>query len=165
MSDLPVLLRMIRGEDDQPAAEPERAEPEAPEVPGAEPPSLPAILPESQVTAKDAAREAMSIAWKAALLRFREMSRTEDGMLHGLLNAKPPSVAEQCKYAQSRAWVPIGHDGGIAETAGTVYHAVIGRPGVALGNSIAALAARPLRFAIAVFLVTLALIVALVIFA
>lgn len=165
MSDLPALLRIARGEDDQPAAEPEHTEPPAPEVPRAAPPSLPAILPESQVTARDAAREALFIAWRAALLRFREMSRAEGGMLHGLLNAKPPSVAEQCRYAQSRAWVPIGHDGGIAEMAGTVYHAVIGRPGVALGNSIAALAARPLRFAIAAFLVILALIVAFVIFA
>ena len=118
MGDLPVLLRMIRGEDDEPAAEPERAEPEAPEVPGAAPPSLPAILPESQVTAKDAAREALSVAWRAALLRFREMSRAEGGMLHGLLNAKPPSVAEQCKYAQSRAWVPLGHDREIAVRSG-----------------------------------------------
>jgi hypothetical protein len=100
-----------------------------------------------QVTA--AAVHGFRTAWR----RARDLSRREGGLVHGLLSGKPPSVTEQCEYAKSRAWVPPGHDGGLAERLGIVYHAVIGRPGVTAGNLVSAVCARPLRFFLVLFTV------------
>jgi hypothetical protein len=101
---------------------------------------------------REQAAAALRFSVERARARTTDVSRREGSVVHGLVNAKPPSVAEQSAYATSRAWVPPGHQGGWAERSGVAYHAMIGRPGVALGNTISALCARPLRFAIAAFL-------------
>jgi len=88
--------------------------------------------------------------------RSRELAEREGGMVSGLLSSPPPSVADQNAYAKSRAWVPPGQDGGLAEGMGVIYHALVGRPGVAVGNAFSATHARPLRWCIALG-VTLAL--------
>ena len=141
MGDLASVLRLARGDDHEPET-----------APDPEPAVLP-VLRGTQVSLGDQAKAAAAVALASARRHVAEMSRREGGVVNGLLNAKPPSVQEQCDYAKSRAWVPAAHDGGIAETLGVAYHALIGRPGVALGNLIAGISARPLRFLIAAFLV------------
>jgi hypothetical protein len=152
MSDMDRLLRIIKREDD-----PETAAPD----PGEETPRAPLVtLQGERMKPREQAVAALRFSVERARTGAGEVSRREGSVVHGLMNAKPPSVAEQREYAASRAWVPPGHAGGWAEKLGVLYHAVIGRPGVALGNTISALAARPLRFAIAAFLLgALALIV------
>lgn len=98
-------------------------------------------------------------AFRAARLRARDMARRPGGPVNALLEGKPPSVAEQGDYARSRAWVPPGHQGGLADRLGVIYHLLIGRPGVALGNSVSAVASRPLRFGL--FLLTVLIVTVL----
>jgi hypothetical protein len=100
----------------------------------------------SRVSVKDQSAAAIGHAFRTAYRRARDLSRREGGLVHGLLAGKPSSVLEQCEYARSRAWVPPGHDGGLAERLGVIYHVLVGRPGVAAGNLISAVTSRPLRF-------------------
>lgn len=103
------------------------------------------MLQGGQMTSAEQVREAIAHAIRVALLRFREARKHPGGLIHGLLAAKPRSVLEQCEYAQGRAWVPAGKDGGLSEGLGVVFHAVIGRPGTAIGNIISGLCGSPLR--------------------
>lgn len=135
---LPQLLRAAPASEDEPDAE------LAPEP--APSPGLPALTQGGQMAWREQAGAAVVHAFRVAWLRARTLSGREGGMVHGLLSARPPSVLEQHEYAKSRAWVPPGHDGGIAEKAGVLYHALIGRPGVAFFDLGAALVSRPLRF-------------------
>jgi hypothetical protein len=113
------------------------------------------MLQGGQMGAGDQAREAVAHAYRVALLRFREARKREGGLIHGLMIARPPSVQEQCDYAASRAWVPPGHDGGIAEMAGAVYHLLIGRPGVAFFNLGSAIFSRPLRLLLTLLILSM----------
>ena len=144
------LLAVLRGDgtaEDAPEA------PEAPQAATEDPrPPAPLILRGGKMTPQQQVWAAFSHAVLAARHHARAQSRREGGLVNGLMNGKPPSFREQSEYAASRAWVPPGHEGGLAERAGVLYHAVIGKPGVALGNTISAVFARPLRLAIAAFL-------------
>jgi hypothetical protein len=91
----------------------------------------------------------LRMAWK----RTQDFSRREGNVIHGLLRAKPESLAEHSAYVSSRAWVPPAHEGGIAERAGVAYGRTIAPPAIALFNAGSAIAARPLRGTIA-FLTT-----------
>lgn len=148
MSDIQRLLSVIRGED---APEPE----EAPDATAGEPERVHAVTTPALATMgwQDQMRAAMGHSWRTARYRSKALSEREGGMVHGLLSAQPPSVRGQCEYAKSRAWVPPGHEGGMADRAGMIYHLLIGRPGVALGNTISGLCARPFRFAAALLIV------------
>jgi hypothetical protein len=88
---------------------------------------------------------------KAAIARRYEAR--PDGLLRGLLHAKPESLAEHRNYVRSRAWVPEGHEGSLIPGIGVLYHNTIGVTLVALGNAISALGARQLRFMIACLVV------------
>lgn len=147
MGDLHVLRSILRGED---APEPD-GEPGAAEEPVTAPETAPApgVAQVATMTWQDQSRAVAGHTWRTARRRAAALSEREGGMVHGLLSAQPPSVRDQCEYAKSRAWVPSGHEGGMADRAGMIYHLLIGRPGVALGNTISALCARPFRFAIA----------------
>ena len=147
MSDRDRLLRIIRRED-EPAAEPDET---------GESPTTPLVTLQGE---RMKPREQAVAAVRFSVERARTGTGREGGVVHGLRNAKPPSVAEHAEYAASRAWVPPGCEGGLAERAGVLYHALIGRPGVALGNTISALCARPLRFTIAVLIVLVIVLVA-----
>ena len=105
-----------------------------------------------QMAWHDQTRAALAHAYRIARLRSSELQRREGGMVRGLLDAQPGSVQDQRDYAKSRAWVPAGHDGGIAEWCGVIYHALIGRPAVAFFNACSAIFARPLRLALAVLI-------------
>ena len=163
--DLAAVLRLRPeayvpdGEDvpDDAQSEPEEVTPEPAASRGA------VTLRGGKLTTREQSAAALRLAVHVAMARWRELARREGGMVSGLLAAKPPSVTEECGYATDRSWVPAGHDGGWAERLGVLYHALIGRPGVAAGNTVSALCARPLRFFIAVAVLgALALIASLV---
>jgi hypothetical protein len=161
MSRPGTILQLLHGDDDDGGL----PEAEAPaEDPGSAGNGAIMTLSGGQMALPDQAKAALGHAWRAALRRSRDLSEREGGLVHGLFNAKPPSVAEQHAYSASRAWVPPGHDNGIAEKAGVIYHLLVGRPGVALGNTISALAARPLRFFLALLVIAVLLIVAAIAF-
>ena len=120
------------------AAHPETAAQPAAPVAVKEAAAMPVLAQRAAV-----ARHAFTMARK----RGAEMSRREGGWVNAVLSAHPPSVHEQREYLRTRAWLPPGHEGGIADKAGTVYQRLIGVPGVAFGNWISATAARPFRFA------------------
>jgi hypothetical protein len=81
-------------------------------------------------------------------------------MWHG----KPESLSEHRAYMKSRAWVPPGMDGGAEKAmtgAGLFYHLLIGRPLLAVANTVAAAAVRPLRLlALTVLVITLIVLLA-----
>lgn len=87
-------------------------------------------------------------AFRLARRRSRDLAAREGGMVAGLLSAKPPSIREQDEYAKSRNWVPPGHDGGTLEGMGVIYHALAGRPGVAIHDALSAMWSRPFRFCV-----------------
>ena len=161
MNDQPLPLRLLRRDDDGDLEPQEAPVPVPVSAQVAEISTGPLVtLQGGQMAWHEDARAAISHGFAVARLRARTLSKREGGVVNGLLNAKPPSVAEQCQYAQSRAWVPPGHDGGFAEKAGVIYHVLIGRPGVALGDLIAGITSRPLRFALAVLTILVIVLVA-----
>src|SRR5580693_9390510 len=126
-------LRSVPDGDDEALSENE-----TPSVPASSPASPGTAAPAAvalrggEMTVLDQSRAAIAHAWRVARRHSKDLAEKEGGMVRGLLHAKPPSVWEQHTYAGSRAWVPPGHDNGIAEKAGVIYHVVLGRPGVAV---------------------------------
>lgn len=152
MGDLPIPLRVLGHTEpaDRAAPPPEPTQEQAPGVAGASTQPIPVVvLAGTQMRGWQQLAALAAHGGRATASRWRELRERDGGLVHGLLHARPPSVAEQCGYARDRAWLPAGHEGGIADMAGTVYHILIGRPGVAAGDLIAGICARPLRFAIA----------------
>ena len=90
-------------------------------------------------------------AWAAG---FRPAGR--GGLMSGLWRAQPESLAQHAAYAASRAARP-GTSPGLRR-AEAIYHATAGRAGIAAGNTISALAARPSR-ALTALIVTALIIV------
>ena len=71
-----------------------------------------------------------------------------DRLLYVMWHGKPESMAEHRAYMKSRAWVPPGMDGGAEKAvtgAGLFYHLLIGRPLLAVANTVGGAAVRPLR--------------------
>jgi hypothetical protein len=114
-----------------------------------EPTRLPTLATGGQMSWRQQSTTAVFVGIRAGLLRVREMRNTPGGMIHGLMAAAPPSVDEECAEARNRAWVPAGSEDGIAEGMGVVFHVIVGRPGVAVGDTISAIAHKPLRFVLA----------------
>jgi hypothetical protein len=112
----------------------------------------------------DDMRAAIMHALAVARHQSQVMRARDGGIVHGLMAGQPPSVQQQCDYAKSRAWVPPGHDGGITETAGVIYHALIGRPAVAFFGACSAIFARPLRLGIATIILGVITVIMLVTF-
>lgn len=106
-----------------------------------------------QVSLGEQAQVAGRIALREAWRRFNELRRRKGGLLHSLFNERPPTLQEECEYAQSRAWVPSGHEGGFAEAHGILFHWAIGRPMVAAGNLISGIGHKPLRWLLTAFFV------------
>jgi hypothetical protein len=105
-----------------------------------------------QVSLGEQATAAARIACHEARHRFSDMRRHQGGLVHALFNEQPPSLQQECEYAQSRAWVPAGHEGGFAEAHGILFHTLIGRPTVAAGDLIAGIGHKPARWLSAAFL-------------
>jgi len=108
--------------------------------PGQEPPPEPALddttdippipaapAPAGHVTYGRQVAEALRFAVRQGRLRWRQEQRRDGKFIHPL-RTEPCSIQDVCDYADSRAWVPPGHDGGIAEKSGVAYFAVIGKP-------------------------------------
>jgi len=142
---LPTLLRMVRSEPDpEPEPDEHAPEPGPDEIrQGATVRLLP--LQGAQMSWLEQVNAAALHALRVALLKARETARHPRGMIHDLLNAKPPSVAEHLEYGRRRAWVPPGHEGGIADQAGFAWNHTGAVVGVAIGNWISATAHRPYR--------------------
>jgi hypothetical protein len=141
VTQLPIPLHVTERPDPDDIAGP-ATEPAAPATG-----SRPLVrLSGGQMCLREQSAAALVHAFRMAFARLREMARREGGLPHALRAGKPPSFDEECDYARSRAWVPPGHDGGLFEWLGVIHHALIGRPGVALGNSISAICHKPLRF-------------------
>lgn len=101
-----------------------------------------------RLTVREQAQAAAEDAGRTAWRRFRAACKRDGGFVHGLMSEKPPSVAEQVAYAESKAWVTTGHEDGVFDVAGSAYQRFTGISGVAYHDAMAALYARPLRFGI-----------------
>jgi len=135
--EIPVLRRIINREPEEPQAAP---------MPAAERPNLHVVpLPGSQMTRQEQIHAALAHALRAARLRARETWRRDGGPVHVLKTGKPPSIGEHLAYGDSRAWVPHGHDGGIADRSGLAWNRTAGLWLVALGNGISATGHKPFR--------------------
>jgi hypothetical protein len=142
----PPLRRAPVPEPAQVPGEPPQAAPqEIVPVPEAQP-AVPVPVEAAQMTTLRHVRIVVAHAFTVARRRARDTAGREGGWVNALLAGKPPSVAEQREYLRTRAWLPPGHESGIADHAGRWYHRLIGVPGVAAGNAISALCARPFRF-------------------
>lgn len=87
-------------------------------------------------------------AGTAALEAVRELWLHPDRLLYVMWHGKPESMAEHRAYMKSRAWVPPGMDGKPGKAvigAGLFYHLIIGRPLLAVANTVGGAAVRPLR--------------------
>lgn len=54
-------------------------------------------------------------AWRALMLRWREVNAREGGLPHAIYHYNGDSLAELDEYTRSRAWVKSGYDGSISE--------------------------------------------------
>lgn len=99
-----------------------------------------------QMTFAEQTRAAARQAWRQARRNIREMRNHPGGMINHWLAQAGPSVDDQSRYKREKRWVPLGHDDGVADKAGTAYHTVIGVPGVAFFGACKAIVARPFRF-------------------
>jgi len=147
VTQLPLPLRVAHRPDDESPATPAE-----PATPATEPRPL-VRLSGGQLSLKEQSAAAFAHAFRMAAARLRDLARREGGPVNALIEGKPPSLREECDYATSRAWVPPGHNGGVFEWLGVIHHLLIGRPGVAFGNSISAICHKPLRFWLLVFTV------------
>ena len=147
MGDLSTLLRVVRsepgteGDTEETAANAQEAP--APDAPA--PVRNLIAIDGDRMGFGDQAKAAASHAWRIAKRHAKDAREREGSVVAGLARAKLPSIEEQCEYARSRAWVPPGHEDGIAAAMGVVFHALVGRPGVAAANLAGALCARPFR--------------------
>jgi hypothetical protein len=139
---------------------PEPAPPQAPVTPEPQPEAVPAPQEEGDMGTLEQCVAIVRHAFRVARRRSKDLAEKEGGWVNGLLAAKPPSVNEQREYLRNRAWLPPGHEDGIADQAGRWYHRLVGVPGVAVGNAISATFARPFRLIAA--LTVLAAVIALV---
>jgi hypothetical protein len=160
---LPALLSFLHDGETSP-------EPAAPAAPATDPApqATPAVaLRGGQLSTGEQARAIMELAWRSSRRRWLDTVRRQGGVVNWLMSTQPPSVLDQCEYAQSRAWVPAGHEGKFAEKEGVIFHATIGRGGVALGNAISAICSRQTSFWIAffAFLLLAVTVTALILFA
>jgi hypothetical protein len=69
-----------------------------------------------------------------------------NGMLRGLIEARPGSAGDLHRYIQNRGWIPEGHNGWILEAIGLIHYNCIARPWHATFTSLAGLGERALRF-------------------
>ena len=136
MSDRDRLLRIIRRED----------EPETTDETGESPRPPLVTLQGERMKPREQAAAALRFRGRRSRTAVAKRARNPAGVIHGLKHAKPPSFQEQCDYAASRR-PPAGRESTVAERGEMVFHALIGRPGVAAGGAISGLTARPSRAA------------------
>jgi hypothetical protein len=104
-----------------------------------------------KMTLGDQTRALAGQTWRQVRRNFREMRKHPGGMINGWLADPGPSVDDQIAYKREKRWVPLGHDDGVADKAGTAYQSAIGIPGVAFFGACKGIVARPFRFGSAFF--------------
>ena len=67
-------------------------------------------------------------------------------LIHAAFNFAGRSVQAQADYAAGRTWVPPGHEGGVAEEWGLMYHKWVGLPGTAMGQAWLGMIGHPSAF-------------------
>jgi hypothetical protein len=108
--------------------------------------AAPAPVEAAQMSTLLHCRIVLAHAFTVARRKAKDAAERDGGWVNALLAAKPPSVNEQREYVHRRAWLPQGHEGGIADVAGVGYHRAIGYWLVGIGDGISGTGARPFRF-------------------
>ena len=78
--------------------------------------------------------------------KARDTSQQDGHWVRDGLAGRPCSVDQQRAHLANRGWLDPGHENGIADRAGEAFLVAVGIPGVAAGNLVSWLCARPLRF-------------------
>ncbi len=119
------------------------------------------LLEGDRMSERDQTLSALAHAIRAARRRARDLAEREGGLTRSLIEGHAPSLGEQRRYARARKWTAPGHDGGVLEGMGVIYHATAGPLGTACGQAAAAIAAYPFRACVAAGLTLLGTNVAL----
>lgn len=128
MSLLTLRLREARGEEENP-----------------EP--TPVTEPQPTAEAQSPDGEVSMTGWLRGVRRKAKDTSQQDGhWLRDGLAGRPPSVDQQRGHLANRGWLDPGHEGGIADRLGEAFVVAVGIPGVAAGNFVSWVCARPLRF-------------------
>jgi hypothetical protein len=160
MTALSFKLNGTRAGRDDGGADATQAVPEPPQetggVPGPAPQPEPAAQQGAQMTLPAQLWATVRFAFRAARLHGKDIAAAEGGWVNAALNGKPPSVNEQRSYLANRRWLEPGHEGGIADFLGEGYHVTYGIVGVAAGDFVSWLFAKPFHSVCAggVFLIT-----------
>lgn len=65
-------------------------------------------------------------AWRALMLRWRDLNSREGGLPHAIYHYNGDSLAELDEYTRSRAWVKSGYDGSISELTVVAWDRSVG---------------------------------------
>lgn len=105
---------------------------------------------------------AIQQAIRVAQFRIRQ-ARDRDGSLPAALyKGQAPSLEQHHGYVRSKAWVPPGHEGGVADRFGTLFGNTAGAAGVAAGNVISGVSHKPFRATVAFLAVYVLAVICLV---
>ena len=157
--DLSMLLGFDYG--DREAAQATQAATDVP--PGTAPPAEPAMPPladlvapqEGPMTGREQMITAIRHAFTQARRNWQAARKHEGGLINGLEHWEPPSVAGQIRYRDMRAWVPPGHQDGMADRWGTRYHTWISIPAATVLVFALWVVVRPFRACVAAGLAAL----------
>ena len=122
----------------------------APEAETPEPPQ--AARTETVIAAQPAAppggtAQMSTAGWlRGARRKASEPSQQEGHWVRDGLAGRPVSVDQQRAHLANRGWLDPGHENGLADRIGEAFLVAVGIPGVAIGNFVSWLCARPLRF-------------------
>ena len=78
--------------------------------------------------------------------KAKDTSEQEGHWVRDGLAGRPCSVDQQRAHLANRGWLDPGHENGIADRIGEAFLVAVGIPGVAAGNLVSWVCARPLRF-------------------
>lgn len=124
------VLRAVHGDGGTTPAAGETTEPMA---------AVSVPLPGERATPGQVARRDAAGVARAGRSRLREWKQKEGSIAAGLMAGKPRSYAEQAAHAGSHEWATEGHEGDVADLLHTEYANLIGKPGTAIGLTVAAL--------------------------
>lgn len=87
-----------------------------------------------ELTRAEQAKATAGHAARTGLRRFHAARKHPGGLIHWACNFQGRSVQGQADYASGRTWVPPGHEHGLTEDAGLLYHTWVGVPATAMGQ-------------------------------
>ena len=101
--------------DDRPVSDAAPEAPDAAKEAGTSPAAPLVALAGERMSVAERVITNVRTAWRALMLRWREVNSREGGLPHAIYHYNGDSLAELDEYTRSRAWVQTGHDGGVAE--------------------------------------------------